>query len=219
MVEINILGPLEVREGSESQALGGTKQCAVLAILALQANTVVSTEMLVDGLWGADASERAFNAVQVYVSRLRKIVNRPRHGALTPDLQRKSPGYVLLLDHDTLDLARFERLAERGKQALPGAPDSAAAILREALGLWRGPALGEFAGLPFAVPEISRLAEMRLTVLAARVEADLLLGRHAELVGELEAKVATHPLHERLHHQLILSLYRSGRQAAALEAY
>ena len=220
LVEINILGPLEVREGTESQALGGTKQCAVLAILALRANTVVSTETLVDGVWGADASERAFNAVQVYVSRLRKIVNRPRGGAATPDLlQRRSPGYVLHLEDNSLDLTRFERLAEFGKRTLLRAPETAAAALREALGLWRGPALEEFAGLPFAMPEISRLSEIRLTALAARVEADLLLGRHAELVGELEAEVAAHPLREQLHQQLILSLYRSGRQAAALEAF
>lgn len=220
MVEINLLGPLEVRGDSESQALGGTKQCAVLAMLALRANTVVSTEMLVDGVWGADASERAFNAVQVYVSRLRKIVNRLANGADGPDLlQRRNPGYVLLLDDDTLDLDRFERLARRGKLGLPDAPASAASTLRQALDLWRGPALAEFSGLPFAEPEISRLNESRLATVGARVEADLLLGRHAELVGELEAQVAAHPLHEQLHQQLILSLYRSGRQAAALEAF
>ncbi|MET0865976.1 MAG: FxSxx-COOH system tetratricopeptide repeat protein [Nakamurella sp.] len=220
VVEINILGPLEVREGAESQALGGTKQCAVLAILALHANAVVSTEMLVDGVWGADASERAFNAIQVYVSRLRKILNQLPSNAGGPGLlQRRNPGYLLRLDEDNLDLGRFSRLAQRGQRALLDAPEAAADTLRAALDLWRGPALVEFAGLPFATPEITRLEEIRLATLGARVEADLVLGRHAELVGELEAQVAAHPLHEQLHQQLILSLYRSGRQAAALEAF
>jgi len=220
LVEIRILGPLEVRDASENRALGGPKQRAVLAILALHVNEVVSTEMLVDGVWGTDASERAFNAVQVYVSRLRKIINWQRDDAAgAVRLHRKSPGYVLQLETDALDLARFQRLAQQGTSSLRQAPEVAAARLREALGLWRGPALTEFSVLPFAAPEITRLEELRLAALGARVRADLAVGRHAELVGELEALVAVHPLHEQLHEQLMLSLYRSGRQAAALDAY
>jgi len=220
LVEIRILGSLEVRDASENHALGGPKQRAVLAILVLHANEVVSTEMLVDGIWGTDASERAFNAVQVYISRLRKIINWQRDDAAgAVRLYRKSPGYVLQLDTDALDLARFQRLAQQGTSSLRKAPEVAAARLGEALGLWRGPALTEFSVLPFAAPEITRLEELRLAALGARVRADLALGRHAELVGELEALVAVHPLHEQLHEQLMLSLYRSGRQAAALDAY
>ncbi len=134
-------------------------------------------------------------------------------------LQRRNPGYLLHVDADALDLALFLRLAQQGTRSLPAAPELAAADLREALALWRGPALAEFAALPFAAPEITRLEELRLAALGARVHADLALGRHAELVGELEALVALHPLHEQMHEQLMLSLYRSGRQAAALEAF
>ena len=167
MVEIRILGSLEVRDASENRALGGPKQRAVLAILVLHANEVVSTEMLVDGVWGTDASERAFNAVQVYVSRLRKIINWQRDDAAgAVRLYRKSPGYVLQLDTDALDLARFQRLAQQGTSSLRQAPEVAAARLREALGLWRGPALTEFSVLPFAAPEITRLEELRLAALA-----------------------------------------------------
>jgi DNA-binding SARP family transcriptional activator len=220
LVEIRILGPLEVLDASDGHALGGPKQRAVLAILALHANEVVSTEMLVDGVWGSGASERAFNAVQVYVSRLRKIVNERRGGEPgSVLLQRRNPGYLLHVDADALDLALFLRLAQQGTRSLPASPELAAADLREALALWRGPALAEFAALPFAAPEITRLEELRLAALGARVHADLALGRHAELVGELEALVALHPLHEQMHEQLMLSLYRSGRQAAALEAF
>ena len=221
MVEIRILGPLEVLDASESHSLGGPKQRAVLAILALHANAVVSTEMLVDGVWGPDASERAFNAVQVYISRLRKIINDRR------EWRRRArcccsagiPAISCRSTTDALDLALFQRLAEQGTRSLPRAPELAAARLREALALWRGPALAEFSALPFATPEITRLEELRLAALGARVQADLALGRHAELVGELEALVALHPLHEQMHEQLMLSLYRSGRQAAALEAF
>lgn len=220
MFEIRILGPLEVVDDGVPLALGGAKQRAVLAILALHANHVVSTDALVDGLWGSSASARSFNAIQVYISRLRKIINRDREDHRAPAvLHWRSPGYLLELDRDCLDLDRFKRLAHEGTRALARQPDVAAAILREALDLWRGPALAEFGAQPFAEPEITRLEEERLAALGARVVADLAVGRHAELVSELESLVAAYPLHEQLHEQLILSLYRSGRQAEALTAY
>ena len=153
------------------------------------------------------------------VTRLRKTLQVDRPVSPAGALLRRRPGYPLELDADQVDLQRFEQLTRQGSLALAAAPGRAAATLAEALGLWRGPPLAEFPDEPFAQAEIPRLEEQRLTALQARVEADLALGRHAELVGELEALVAQHPLREELHRQLLLSLYRSGRQAEALEAY
>ena len=219
-MDVRILGPLEVWAAGRPLPLGGTKQRAVLAMLALHANQVVSIDYLVDGLWGQASPDSATNVVQVYISRLRKLLHAsPREGSAAFVLVRRRPGYLLELDADELDLARFERLAHQGTQALRPAPRLAAAKLREALELWRGPPLAEFTDEPFAQAESARLEEQRLTVLQARIEADLALGRHAELIGELEALVARQPLREELHQQLLLSLYRSGRQAEALEAY
>jgi DNA-binding SARP family transcriptional activator len=218
-MEVRILGPLEVRAMGQPLPLGGTKQRAVLAMLVLHANQVVSIDDLVDGLWGQAPPDSATNAVQVYISRLRKLLQAdPREGSAHL-LVRRRPGYLLKLDADELDLARFERLALQGTQALLAAPGLAAAKLREALGLWRGAPLAEFVDEPFAQAERARLEEQRFAVLQARIDADLALGRHAELVGELEVLVARQPLREELHQQLLLSLYRSGRQAEALEAY
>jgi DNA-binding SARP family transcriptional activator len=219
-MDVRILGPLEVRAAGRPLPLGGSKQRAVLAMLVLHANQVVSIDYLVDGLWGQAPPDSATNAVQVYISRLRKLLHvDPQEGSAAFVLVRRRPGYLLELDAEELDLARFERLAHQGTQALRAAPGLAAAKLREALGLWRGAPLAEFTDEPFAQAESARLQEQRLTVVQARIEADLVLGRHAELVGELEALVARQPLREELHQQLLLSLYRSGRQAEALEAY
>ena len=219
-MEVRILGPLEVWAAGRPLPLGGTKQRAVLAMLVLQANQVVSIDYLVDGLWGQAPPDSATNAVQVYISRLRKLMHAdPAERPAAFVVVRRKPGYLLELDADELDLARYEWLTHQGTQALRAAPGLAAAKLREALGLWRGPPLAEFTDEPFAQAERARLQEQRLTVVQARIEADLALGRHAELVGELEALVARYPLREELHQQLLLSLYRSGRQAEALEAY
>jgi predicted ATPase/DNA-binding SARP family transcriptional activator len=226
-MDVRILGPLEVWVAGGPLALGGTKQRAVLAMLALHANQVVAIDQLIDGLWGQTPPDGATNVVQVYVSRLRKTLHaqRSEHRTDRPEgqaaavLARRTPGYLLHLDPDELDLARFERLTDQGTQALHGAPELAAARLRQALRLWRGPPLAEFTNEPFALAERTRLAEQRLAALQARIEADLALGRHGELVGELQALVAEYPLREGLHQQLLLSLYRSGRQAEALEAY
>ena len=208
-MEFRVLGPLEVVEDGRTLSLGGVKQRVLLASLLLRANEVVSTDTLIDQLWGESPPATAAKAVQVYVSALRKELG---DGVLVT----RSPGYVLNVDHAHFDLAQFEELvgAARGAE-----PEVAAEKLREALGLWRGPALADLAYEPFAQTEIARLEELRLTAWEDRVEADLALGRHAELVPELESLVNRHPLRERLRGQLMRALYGSGRQAEALEAY
>ncbi len=195
-MEVRILGPLEVWDCGEPLQLGGTKQRAVLAMLALNANHVVSDDRLVDGLWGTQAPGRASNVVQVYVSRLRKAMSHdgsPIERGSEVVLHRRSPGYLLQVDPDCLDLGRFERLARAGTDAVERSPRSASATLREALDLWRGTALAEFSGRPFAAAGIARLEEEHLVGLGARVDADLMLGRHAELLAELEVLAAAHP--------------------------
>jgi DNA-binding SARP family transcriptional activator len=208
-MEFRLLGPLEVAEHDRTVALGGVKQRSLLAVLLLHANQVVSADRLIDELWGDSPPPTAAKSIQVHVSRLRKELGDGR-------LATRAPGYVMYVDPSELDLARFERLVGEAAGADSG---SAAQKLREALALWRGPALADLAYEPFAQTEITRLEELRLAVVEQRIDADLAGGRHSELVGELEALVAAHPLRERLRCQLMLALYRSGRQAEALEAY
>jgi DNA-binding SARP family transcriptional activator len=208
-MDFRLLGPLEVTRDDRPLPLGGVKQRSVLAILLMYANELVTSDQLIDQIWGATPPARVGKSIQVYVSKLRKVLDRGR-------LTTGPGGYVLHVAPDEFDVARFERLAAEAGRA---DPRSAARKLREALALWRGPSLADLAYEGFAQPEIARLAEMRLAVLEQRIDADLALGRHAELVGELEALVARHPLQERLRCQLMLALYRSGRQAEALEAY
>jgi DNA-binding SARP family transcriptional activator len=198
-MEFRILGPLEVRGEAGPVGLGGPKQRALLAFLLLNANEVVSSERLIDALWEEEPPATARKSLQLYVSRLRKLLGREC-------LQTEAAGYVLRVGADELDLERFVRLREQGR-------------LREALSLWRGPALCDFAYQRFAQGEIARLNEARLVCVEEQNERELASGRHAELVGELEALVDQYPLRERLRAQLMLSLYRSGRQAEALEAY
>jgi DNA-binding SARP family transcriptional activator len=205
-----LLGPLDVVSDRDLPlALGGVKQRSLLAVLLLEANQLVSMDRLIDQLWGAAPPPTAGKSIQVYVSRLRKALGEGR-------LVTHPPGYVMRVEPAELDLACFEQLAGEASRA---APESAAGKLREALALWRGPALADLAYEPFAQVEVARLEEMRLAVLEQRVEADLALGRHAELIGELEALVTRHPLRERLRRQLMLALYRSARQAEALDTY
>lgn len=212
-MQYRVLGPLEVRDGEESLPLAGAKQRALLALLLLHANRVLSRDRLIDELWGGEPPATAVTSLQVYVSRLRKLL--PAETLLT-----RPPGYVLEVEPEELDLRRFERLLAEGHEALDqGDPERATRVLREALGLWRGPALGEFAYEPFAQAEIGRLEDLRLAAVEDRIEADLALDRHGDLIGELEALVAENPHRERLRGQLILALYRSGRQADALDAY
>jgi len=183
-----------------------------LARLLLDANRVVAVERLVEDLWGEELPATAVKMVHMHVSKLRKVLP-------TGVLVTQAPGYAVHIDPQALDLDRFERLRERGRTALAaGAPMQAAACLREALALWRGPALAEF-DEPFAALEAGRLEELRLACVDDRIDAELARGAHAEVVGELDAMVARHPLRERLHGQLILSLYRCGRQADALAGY
>jgi predicted ATPase/DNA-binding SARP family transcriptional activator len=212
-MEFRILGPLEVWDKDVEVSLGGQKPRALLALLLLHPNEVVSADRLIDELSGEDSSERAAAALRVNVSRLRT--------ALPQDvLATRSPGYVLRVGPDALDLHRFERLVDEGRSLLArGLAADASERLREALSLWRGPALADFAYDSFAQAAIARLEEIRLAALELRIEADLALGRHDELVGELEALVAEHPLRERLRRYLMTALYRSGRQAEALDAY
>ena len=182
-------------------------------MLALEPGRVVSVDQLVESLWPGDPPETSAHAVQVYVSQLRKAL-----GAET--IVTLAPGYVLQLEPERVDVHRFVRLAAEGRSALAGGDAGAAeSALREALGLWRGPALADFLYEPFAQTEIARLGELRLVAVEERIEADFALGRHDELVSELEALVAAQPLRERPRAQLMLALYRSGRQADALAAY
>jgi DNA-binding SARP family transcriptional activator len=209
-VEFRILGPLEIVEQGRPLALGGARQRALLALLLTRANEVVSTDRLIDELWGERPPKAADNALQYHVSRLRKLLGS------SEAIVTKEPGYLIRVGPDELDLLRFERLVEEGQQS---SPEAAARLLREALGLWRGPALADVAHEPFAQPEILRLEELRLVAFERRIDADLELGRHAELVGELDTLVREHPLRERLRAQLMLALYRAGRQAEALDVY
>ena len=212
-MEFRVLGPLEARDGDRLVPLGAPRQRAVLAILLSRANEVVSVDRLVADLWAETPPESAPRVVQTYISQLRKVLGPGVIGT-------RPPGYVAEVTDDQLDLRRFEALLARGSQALvAGNAAAAAPVLREALALWRGAPFADFAHEPFARPEIGRLEELRLVALERRFEADLACGRHAELVGELEALSAANPLRERLRWLLMLALYRSGRQAEALEAY
>ena len=212
-MEFRILGPLEAWEGGHEMSLGGPRPRALLALLLLHANEVVSADRLIDELWGEDSPEDAAAALRVNVSRLRKTLPQDV-------LTTRSPGYVLRVERDALDLHRFERLVDEGRSLLArGLAADASQRLREALALWRGPALADVAYESFAQAAIARLEEIRVAATELRIDADLALGRHHELVGELEALVAEHPLRERLHGNLMTALYRSGRQADALSAY
>jgi DNA-binding SARP family transcriptional activator len=211
-MEFRLLGPLEVRDGDSPIVLGGLKQQALLVRLLVSPNRAVAVDRLVDDLWGETAPDSATKMVQIFVSQLRKVLPA---GLLVT----RAPGYLAEVDPEAIDAGRFDRLRRTGNAALAaGDAAAAAAQLRAALGLWRGDALGEFAE-PFAQAERSRLDELRLLCLEDRVEADLIAGRHAELVGELAAEVARHPLRERLHRQSMLALYRTGRHADALAVY
>ena len=212
-MEFRVLGSLEVVDHDGPVALGAPKQRALLAVLLLHRGEPVSTDRLIDEIWGEQPPASANKLVQGYVSNLRKVLGDGR-------LVTQGRGYVFRIEPGQTDVDRFEALAARGRRALEdGDALTAAAVLREALALWRGPPLSDFAYEPFAQPEIARLEEARLVVLEDRIDADLASGEHARLVGELEALVREHPLRERLRGQLMLALYRSGRQADALDVY
>jgi DNA-binding SARP family transcriptional activator len=210
MLEFRILGPLEVLDGGAPVQLSGRNQRALLTLLLLRTSQPLSTERLVDELWGENAPRTAATSLQNAVHQLRKL--------LGPDFLRTRPtGYVLELDGAELDLSQFERLAREARASAD--PADRSRLLRDALALWRGPPLADCELEDFAQAEIRRLEELRLGVLEDRIAADLEARADAELVAELELLVGSHPLRERLRAQLMLALYRSGRQADALSSY
>ena len=212
-MRFGILGPFEVADDQRRKiALGGRKQQAVLAILVLHAGEVVSSDRLIEELWGERAPATAAKTVQVYVSKLRKALGE---GVVLT----RAGGYVLDPDRTDVDVHRFEALVAEGRRALASDPRGAARCLGDALALWRGQPLADFVYEPFAQGELARLEEARMAALEDRIDADLALGASTALVGELEALVREHPLRERLCGQLMLALYRAGRQAEALGVY
>jgi predicted ATPase/DNA-binding SARP family transcriptional activator len=211
-MDYRILGPLEVGLDGSAFTVKGRKPRALLALLLLHRNEVVPAERLIDDLWGENAPATAANSLQVYVSQVRKLVEG--------ELVREGRGYRLQVEPDRLDAERFERLSAEAASALGRrAYAEASELWLEALALWRGPPLVDVQYEAFAQAEIARLGELRLAAIEGRIEAELGLGRHDQVVGELEALVAENPLRERLRGQLMLALYRAGRQADALEAY
>jgi DNA-binding SARP family transcriptional activator/WD40 repeat protein len=216
-LEFRLLGPLEVWRNGEPIPLGGERQRALLALLLLHANELVTTERLVDQLFGGDESDGTVNALRVAVSRLRRLLDDGEDNGV---VLTRSGGYLLRAQPDQVDAALFEQELEDGQRLLAaGETAAASAALREALARYRGPVLGDLSLLEFVQPVARRLEELRLTALMARLDADLALGHDAEMIGELERLIAEHPFQERLRAQLMLALYRSGRQADALEVY
>jgi predicted ATPase/DNA-binding SARP family transcriptional activator len=213
-MEFGILGPLEVRDGDAPVRVPGAKERALLADLLVHAGRVVSADRLVEDLWGDDPPGNPANALQGRVSALRRALG-PGAGLVVT----RPPGYVLEVAPEAVDAGRFERLVADAAALGPGEGPRAAGLLEEALGLWRGAALAEFADRPWAQAEAARLEELRLAAVEARVELRLTAGGHVGLVGELEALVAAHPTRERPRGQLMVALYRSGRQADALAVF
>jgi DNA-binding SARP family transcriptional activator len=212
-VDFRVLGPLEVVDRGRALAVGGPRQRAVLAFLLLHANEVVSAERLVAAAWGEEPPASGSAGLHVRISQLRKVLGATR-------IRTRAPGYALSVDPGELDVERFEHAASEGRRALAaGDPEHAERALGDALRLWRGPPLADVAVERSALGELARLEELRWTAMESRIEARLELGRHGELVGELEALVREQPLRERLHEHRMLALYRSGRQAEALAAY
>jgi DNA-binding SARP family transcriptional activator len=211
-IQVRLLGPLEIEHAGRPVAVGGRAQRALLARLLIEPNRTVSVDRLVEDLWGERAPASAPKMVQIYVSTLRKVLPE---GVLVT----RSPGYAMEIPPEAVDVHRFERLIGRGRAALAsGSAAEASELLSAALALWRGSALDEF-DEPFAALEARRLEELQLAALEDRIDADLALGRGSGLIGELEALVARHPLRERPRSQLMLALYRAGRQVDALAGY
>jgi DNA-binding SARP family transcriptional activator len=221
MVQFRLLGSLEAQDGERAVELGRPKQRVLLAVLLVHANQVVSLDRLIEELWGQEPPPQAAASLQTYVSNLRRALEPARPArALSRVLVSQPPGYRLVVGAEDLDAARFAALAEEGHRLLgAGRPAAAARVLREGLGLWRGPALAEVADEAFAQAERNRLEELRVAALEDRLAADLDLGGHAAAVAELEELAGRYRFRERLHGLLMLALYRSGRQAEALQAF
>jgi predicted ATPase/DNA-binding SARP family transcriptional activator len=219
-VEFRILGPLEVVEGDRQVPVSGTRERALLAILLIHAGEVVSADRLIDELWASDLPANPSNALQVVVSRVRRALEAAGAASQRGErLATRKPGYVLHVDPEELDAGRFGQLVEQARQIAATDQPRQVSLLEQALGLWRGPALAEFALEDFAREEIARLDEARITAVELKSAAELSLGLHAELVGPLKALVGSHPLRERLRGLLMLALYRSGRQGEALRVF
>ena len=219
-MDFRILGPLEALDGGRVVGLGGARQRALLAVFLLHRGERLSTDRLIDELWGERPPATATKSVQVYVSRLRKALGEGDGDASSGVIVTHEHGYELELDPERLDAHRFERLVSEGRSDLAaGRPKPAASALEGALSLWRGPALADLAYEPFAQREVARLDDLRLEALEALIEAKLALGAHVELVGQLQTLIGEHPFRERLRAQLMLALYRCDRQADALQAY
>lgn len=210
-LHIQLLGPLQVLDAGRPLALGGRQQRAVLALLALNANRVVTVDELLAGIWGDRATDGSVNVLQVYVSRLRRL-----GGDRDIGIHRQPPGYLLEADAGSLDLLAFRELVDQARRIRPVSAERAAETLRMALRLWRSAPLQEFTGLPFAASESAGLGRERQAALGSRVAVDLSLGRSAAVIPELAELTAQSPLAEDLHAQLALAHYRSGRQADAL---
>ncbi len=211
-MELRVLGPLEARSNGRSLPLGGRRQRLVLATLLLHANEVVSADRLIDAVWGEAPPRTARKSLQVYVSRLRAVLEGV-------PIERAGPGYVLRIEPDRLDSRRFTDLARAGREDLGSDPARAATTLGEALALWHGTPWGDLADEAILRPDVERLGELYLSTLEDKLEADLERGNASGLVGELEGLVSTHPLRERLCGLLMVALYREGRQSEALRAY
>ena len=219
-MDFRILGPLEVLDDGRSLALAGTKPRALLALLLLHANETLTTDRLIDALWGEHPPAGAAKTLQMHISRLRKALAGSDGSGRDSPIVTRERGYELALDPEQLDSHRFERLLARGRAELAGdRADSAVRAFEEALALWRGDPLADLAYEPFALPEIARLDDLRSATLEQLMEAKLALGGHAEVVEQLEVLIGEHPYRERLRAQLMLALYRSDRQADALQAY
>ena len=216
-VEFLVLGPLEVRDGDRILPLGGAKQRAALAILLLHHDQVVSRDRLVDGIWGDRPPATAAHTLETYISRLRKALHQDGHAER---LLTRQPGYLLRVEDGEFDLQQLEAQIDQGRRALAADdPEAACEHLTRGLALFRGAPLEDLAYAPFAQAEVGRLDELRATALEQRVDADLALGRHADLIGELESLVADYPLREHAWGQLMLAEYRSGRQGEALATF
>jgi predicted ATPase/DNA-binding SARP family transcriptional activator len=214
-IEIRLLGRFDVVHQGTAQALGGPRQRAVLAVLTIHANEIVSTDRLAEEVWGGEPPATAVVTMQRYISHLRRALD-----GLPVAIETNRPGYVLRVDPDHIDARRFERLVDEGRRHLTsGHTEEAAATLSEALDLWQGDPLADFTYEPFARIETTRLEELRSTAVELRIDADLELGRHRDLVPELEALVAAHPLRESYRGQLMRALHGSGRRADALRVY
>ncbi|MDJ0954162.1 MAG: AfsR/SARP family transcriptional regulator, partial [Acidimicrobiia bacterium] len=209
-MEFRVLGPLQVMDEGRPVAITAPRQRALLAVLLVHANEVVSTDRLLDLVWGDDQPD---------LSSLRYQVSKLRQTLPADAVETVSPGYVVRVGAEELDSLRFEQLLQEARNVVPTDPGGAVASLDTALSLWRGDPYADFAYEEFALPEIRRLSELRLSAIELRFEALLAQGRDSDLVGELQALVDEYPRRERLTGSLMLALYRSGRQAEALEAY